>query len=111
MTAGERRSADRFALDLSIHWTALRRKGPRNAGAGYTVNISGTGVLFSSDTALTVGDLVELTIDWPAGSGHRDSKLITRGVVRRIDRAYAAVEVCQYAFRRKAGRVATAGSK
>lgn len=59
----ERRASQRFDFQLPL---GVRRAGGENEGHGFTQDLSGRGVFFYTDFALTEGDAVELTLTMPS---------------------------------------------
>jgi len=68
-------------------------------GLGQTVNISSTGVLFTTSDELRVGRSVELSIEWPLlRCGSAPVTLTVAGVLVRTDTGVAAIEVKRRKF-------------
>lgn len=96
----ERRQADRFPIEREIRYRVLSKRNTYEEGTGKTVNISSTGVLFTTDQILLPGKRLELSISWPAQLDNRcHLKLVARGRVARLEQGRAAVEIQQYEFR------------
>jgi len=96
----DRRRSDRFAIEREIRYRALNKRGGEEAGEGKTVNMSSSGVLFTSVQTLRPGRRVELAISWPAQlNGKCALKLVARGRIVRFDNGLAAMEIQQYEFR------------
>jgi PilZ domain-containing protein len=96
----DRRQADRFELEREVRYRVLNKRGGEEAGEGSTVNISSSGVLFTSKHMLVPGRRMELAISWPAQLNNQvPLKLVARGRVVRFQEGYAAVEIQQYEFR------------
>ena len=105
----DRRQADRFSLEREVKYRVLNKRGGEEAGEGNTLNISSSGVLFTSKHMLLPGRRMELAISWPAQLNHQvPLKLVARGRVVRFEEGRAAVEIQQYEFRTQS--VAAAGS-
>lgn len=105
--AGEfdRRAADRFPIERDIRYRVLSKRGNHEEGMGKTVNISSTGVLFTTDQALTPGKRLEISISWPAQLDNKcHLKLVARGRVARLEEGRAAIEIQQYEFRTQGSR-------
>ncbi len=78
----------------------LSKRQGGDVGLGTTLNMSSSGVLFTTDRALLPGKRVEMAISWPAQLDNRMSlKLVARGRVVRCEAGTAAVEIQQYEFR------------
>jgi len=96
---GERRRAARFPIQQEVRFRVLSRN-TAGMGTGRTVNMSSTGVLFTTTHPLTPGDRLELSINWPAQLDHKcPLKLVTAGRVLRVDNANAAIAIERYEFR------------
>ena len=99
----DRRRSDRFAIEREIRYRALNKRGGEEAGEGKTVNMSSSGVLFSSGQILRPGRRIELAISWPAQLNNKCAlKLVARGRIVRFDNGLAAMEIQQYEFRTQA---------
>ena len=97
---GERRGSSRFPIERAVRFKVVSRRNDVEVGRGQTVNMSSTGVLFTTDQDLTPGRRVELSISWPAQLN--DScplKLVAKGRVVRNEPGKAALEIQQYEFR------------
>ena len=98
----ERRGANRFPIRQQVHYQVLRRRGMRESGWGQTINISSSGVLFTTTHKLPPKVVVELDIDWPAKLDNRLSmKLVARGCVIHSGPDYSAIEIDKHEFRIK----------
>jgi hypothetical protein len=96
----DRRRSDRFAIEREIRYKALNKRGGEEAGEGKTVNMSSSGVLFTSDQILRPGRRIELSISWPAQLNNKCAlKLVARGRIVRFENGLAAMEIQQYEFR------------
>jgi hypothetical protein len=107
----ERRHSDRFPIERDVRFRVLNKRGGEETGDGKTLNISSSGVLFTSGQMLLPGRRLELSISWPV---HLNDlvplKLVARGRVVRFEDGQAAIEILQYEFRTQANTVAaTAG--
>jgi len=108
----DRRSTDRFPIESELRYKLVDSKGTSDGGLGRTLNMSSSGVLFTSETQLPVGRRVELSVDWPAQlNEHCGLKLVALGRVIRSSAEAAAIRIDKYDFRTRAtARVKTAGS-
>jgi PilZ domain-containing protein len=101
----ERRASERQPIEREVQYRVLSRRDGEVAAAGKTVNISSSGVLFTTTQTLLPGRRVELAIDWPAQLNHTCAlKLVARGRVVRFEGDRAALEILQHEFRTKATR-------
>ena len=96
----DRRRSDRFAIEREIRYRALNKRGGEEAGEGKTVNMSSSGVLFTSGQILRPGRRIELAISWPAQLNNKCAlRLVARGRIVRFENGLAAMEIQQYEFR------------
>lgn len=96
----DRRSADRFPIEREVRYKVLSKKSADEAGQGRTINMSSTGILFTTDQLLLPGRRLELAISWPAQLNNQTPlKLVARGRVTRYEDGRAAIEIQQYEFR------------
>jgi hypothetical protein len=102
----DRRHSDRFPIERDVRFRAVNKRGGEEAGDGKTLNISSSGVLFTTSDMLLPGRRLELSISWPAQLNHKCAlKLVARGRIVRFEKGRAALEIQQYEF-----RTAAAGS-
>jgi hypothetical protein len=86
----------------------MTKRGGEETGVGKTVNISSSGVLFTSEQPLLPGRRLELSVSWPAQLDNKcPLKLVARGKVVRSEAGKVAIEIQQYEFR-TAGSAANA---
>jgi PilZ domain len=96
----ERRQSDRFPIEREVRYRVLSKRGGDEAGDGRTINISSSGVLFTTDQTLLPGKRLELSISWPAQLDNKCAlKLVARGRVIRFEPGRTAIEIQQYEFR------------
>ncbi len=96
----DRRSSDRFPIERDVRYRILSRRSPEDGGQGKTINMSSSGVLFTTDQFLIPGKRLELSVSWPAQLNERCAlKLVARGKIVRTEHGMAAVEIQQYEFR------------
>lgn len=98
--AVERRHSDRFPIEREVRYRVMSKRAGDEAGEGRTLNISSSGVLFTSAHILLPGRRMELSISWPAQLDHKTGlKLVARGRIVRFEHGRAALEIQQYEFR------------
>jgi PilZ domain len=96
----ERRHSDRFPIEREVRYRVLNKRGGEEAGGGRTINISSSGVLFTSEHMLLPGRRLEVSISWPAQLDNKCAlKLVARGRVIRFEPGRTAIEIQQYEFR------------
>ena len=98
--AKDRRSSDRFPIERDVRYRLLNKRSIDEAGAGKTINMSSSGVLFTTESLLLPGRKIELAISWPAQLDNKcPLKFVARGRIARAEDGQAAVEIDQYEFR------------
>ncbi len=106
----DRRQSDRFPIEREVRYRVLNKRGGEETGDGKTLNISSSGVLFTTQHVLLPGRRLEVAISWPAQLNNRTAlKLVARGRVVRFEDGRAAIEILQYEFRTQSP--ATAGPR
>lgn len=96
----ERRSAERYAIQREVRWRLKSKRTREAPTAGRTVNISSSGVLFTTSAFAVPGIVVEVAISWPAPmDGDGELQLIARGRLTRCNGGLAAVHFQQREFR------------
>ena len=110
---GERRHSDRFPIEREVRYRVLNKRGGEDTGEGKTLNISSSGILFTSEHLLLPGRRMELAVSWPAQLDNQVAlKLVARGRVVRFEDGRAALEIQQYEFRtHSAAALATGGRR
>src|SRR5271169_6128765 len=104
----DRRRSERMAIEQDVQIRVLNRKDGEKAVNGKTVNISSSGILFSSDQMLLPGRRLEMSINWPVQLDNKCAlKLVARGRVVRFEDGCAAFEIVQHEFRTKSSRALT----
>jgi len=96
----ERRRSSRFPIERQVRYKTLNQRAEILAGNGRTLNISSSGVLFTSDHDLPVGTRLEVSISWPAQLNEKCLlNLVARGRVIRHSKGQLALQIQQYEFR------------
>jgi hypothetical protein len=96
----ERRRSSRFPIEREVRYKTLSQRAEVIQGAGKTLNISSSGVLFTADHELPVGTRLEVSISWPAQLNEKCLlNLVARGRVTRQDGGNLALQIQQYEFR------------
>jgi len=94
----ERRGTTRYPLSLEVHYTLLSH--PLGTGSGTTCDMSSSGLSFTADRPLQVGQLLRVSIDWPAVlDGGVQLQLVVDGVVVRTAGAVTAIHMERHEFR------------
>lgn len=103
----ERRTRQRFPLNLELRFTASKGGRSPIQGRGEVVNISSTGVAFRTETALTPNQSIDASMEWPAVlNGDCVLRVTMEGRVVRVENGLAVMSVGKYEFR-TGGRVGT----
>jgi hypothetical protein len=101
----ERRTKRRFQIEQEIRYKMLYGQRIAETGTGKTMNISSGGVWFSTETMLTSGMPVELSMSWPVLLNDScPMKLMIYGCVIRSSDKGAAVAIERYEFRTQGSR-------
>ncbi len=101
----DRRGTDRMDIEQDVRYRILNKKDAQLESSGKTVNMSSSGVLFTTDQILPPGRRVELSINWPAQLDNKCAlKLVARGRVVRFAEGRAALEIMQHEFRTRSAR-------
>ena len=101
----ERRTKRRFQIDQEVKYKMLYGQRIAETGVGRTMNISSGGVWFSTETMLTSGMPVELSMSWPVLLNDScPMKLMIYGCVVRSNEKGAAVAIERYEFRTQGSR-------
>jgi hypothetical protein len=101
----ERRSKRRFQIDQEVRYKMLYGQRIAETGVGRTRNISSGGVWFSTESMLTSGMPVELSMNWPVLLNDScPMKLMIYGCVIRSNEKGAAVAIERYEFRTQGSR-------
>lgn len=96
----EQRKSKRFELKLPFEITRAGSNSVRRVGE--TRNLSSSGVLFSLDPPLPIGESIEYTITLPVGQGGASSvRLRCMGKVVRHEQHGAAATLERYEFIRE----------
>ena len=101
----ERRIKRRVLIDQEVKYKMLYGQRIAETGVGRTLNISSGGVWFSTESMLTSGMPVELSMSWPVLLNDScPMKLMIYGCVVRSNERGAAVAIERYEFRTQGSR-------
>ena len=96
----DRRAKRRFNIQQALRYKLLYGSRVTEAGSGQTLNISSSGVWFTTENILSTGLPVELSMSWPARLNDVcPMKLMIYGCVVRSDKDGAALAIERYEFR------------
>ena len=96
----DRRSHARFPCRMAISWRTLEQPLKTGEGSSETVNISSKGILFATGEQFELGQLLQVSLDWPARLGNEvPLKLVAEGRVLRNSHGKTAMSIERYEFR------------
>lgn len=96
----ERRRSSRFPIEREIRYKTLNQRTELLTGIGKTLNISSSGVLFTSEHDMALGTRLEVSISWPAQLNDKCLlNLVARGRISRHAKGQLALQIQQYEFR------------
>jgi c-di-GMP-binding flagellar brake protein YcgR len=99
----ERRESSRFPLQQEVQYRVLNSRAEKISGVGRTLDMSSSGILFSTEQRLHLGRLVEVAVNWPAWlDGKCPLKFVAVGRVVRSEPFSAALKIERYEFRTRA---------
>jgi DNA-binding NarL/FixJ family response regulator len=96
----DRRTNARFPCKLAVSYQALEHPFFSGTATSETLNISSKGLLFATEEALLPGQLLQVSVDWPARLDDQvPLKLVAEGRIIRNVNGLAAVRIDKYEFR------------
>jgi hypothetical protein len=96
----DRRSRRRFVIQQGLRYRLLYGSRIAETSTGRVINISSSGVRFTTEDRLGTGTPVELAIAWPARVNDIcPMKLMVYGCVVRSDEQSAVLSIERYEFR------------
>jgi DNA-binding NarL/FixJ family response regulator len=102
-----RRTNTRFPCHLAITWRTLEQPLKTGEGTSETLNIGSKGILFTTSEQFQLGQLLQVSLDWPARLANEvPLKLVAEGRVLRNSNGKTAMSIERYEFRTR--RVAPA---
>jgi hypothetical protein len=101
---GDRRADRRYDFQMDVRFSYAER-GVTYVGAGVTVDLSGGGVRFLTDTPPPVGTKAELRIAWPfLLQGSCRLELVVWGSILSTREGCTVLKVSRYEFRTRGER-------
>ena len=101
----ERRYKRRFPMEQDVRYKMLYGQRIAETGSGRTTNVSSSGIWFSTESMLTTGMPIELSLNWPVLLNDTcPMKLMIYGCVVRSNERGAAVAIERYEFRTQGSR-------
>ncbi len=96
----ERRKSARFPVRQDLHYRVIKSRKDKSAGVGLTLDMSGSGIRFSTRERIEIGRYAEVSVNWPARLGGTCAlKVVASGRVVRSDVHWAALSIQRYEFR------------
>jgi hypothetical protein len=96
----ESRTKIRFPLNLELRYSVVDPCGPIESGVGRTIDMSSSGLALTADKPLSIGQTLDLSIDWPVQlDGGVQLQLVVFGVVVRTTGAVAGLRIVCHEFR------------
>jgi hypothetical protein len=96
----DRRAHIRYPICLDLRYTVQERRKPSATGNGRAVDLSSSGLRFTTDRPLESGKKVELAISWPlALDGGVQLQLVARGEIVWSKENEVAVHIQRHEFR------------
>jgi hypothetical protein len=62
--SADHRGSVRYPVDLELRYS-VAGPGPVENGFGRTIDVSSSGLSFTADTPLSIGQRLDVSIDWP----------------------------------------------
>ena len=98
----DRRRSQRLSIPLKLQFTIRKHGKVAGSGEGTIQNVSRTGILFDSGTAIPPGTVLRLIVDWPVrfqNKTHVD--WIVDAVVVRSTSSGTAINIMRQRFERQ----------
>jgi hypothetical protein len=96
----DRRGSSRFPFWEDVRYRVLNAKSQHMGGQGRTTDMSSGGLRFTTAGELEHGNLIELSVNWPARlGGVCPLQFVAVGRVVRSDSDSAAVRIQKYEFK------------
>jgi len=96
----ERRNNARFPCRLAVSYQTLEHPILSGQGTSETLNISSKGILFTSNEKFAMGQLLQVSLDWPARLENQvPLKLVAEGRIVRNSDGQTAMTIDKYEFR------------
>ena len=97
---GDRRAHIRYPICMDLWYTVQDRRRPPASGNGHVVDLSSSGLRFTTDRPLEAGKKVELAISWPRSlDGDVQLQLVARGEIVWAKENEVAVHIQRHEFR------------
>jgi len=98
--SGDRRARRRYPIHLPLQYQVMQKGLVTSAGPGKLLDMSSTGIAFTSGDIFKFDTVIRLSIRWPILlHGDIAIKLVTEGKVVRSNGEVTVVRVLRYEFR------------
>jgi CheY-like chemotaxis protein len=105
----DRRTNARFPCRLAVSYQALEHPFFSGVATSETLNISSKGLLFATEEALQPGQLLQVSVDWPARLENQvPLKLVAEGRIVRNLNGLTAMRIDKYEFRTRRAKTQNA---
>jgi PilZ domain len=95
----ERRKSHRFPVHQALQYRVVKPSTEKVTGVGQILDMSGSGILFSTQGQLRLGRTLEVTMTWPARlDGICRLKFVASGRVVRSEGQLVAMRIQRYEF-------------
>ena len=102
----ESRAQIRFPLQLELRYSVADPSGSIENGSGRTIDISSVGLSFTAERPLAMGQMIDLSIDWPVRlDGDVQLQLVVSGVVVRTSGTVTGLRIGRHEFRTRRAAV------
>ncbi len=109
--SGERRSRRRYPLSLPVQFKIMKNCVVVGTGDGTSLDLSSSGIAFSTASPPRIGSYLELSISWPVLlNGSCPLKLVATGRVVRSGHDCTAIAMDRHVFRTQGAKAARAAS-
>jgi hypothetical protein len=87
-------------VSLEVRYSIAGRRGAVETGSGRSIDMSSSGLSFTADRPLLVGQKLDVSIDWPARLNEDvQLQVVVSGVVVRTTGAVIALRIERHEFR------------
>jgi hypothetical protein len=108
----ERRKSARFPVREDLHYRVVNSRKDNSAEVGLSLDMSSSGIRFSTRERIEIGRYVQVSVNWPARLGGTcPLKVVASGRVVRSDVHWAALSIQRYEFRTRGSGVAHAAGR
>jgi hypothetical protein len=96
---------------MDLRYSRQGCHGPKETGLARTIDLSSSGLSFTSDKPLAVGEALEVSLDWPVLlNGATRLQLVLSGVVVRSNGTVVGLQIHKHDFRTHRERLSYAAA-